>query len=73
MDGLGRRRERPVVSRGDAARRRILAFGLARAGVERGDPGATDNSLLVQRAEQLLHTPGPGMKLLAAMPSMHVA
>ncbi len=32
-----------------------LAFGLARAGVDRGDPMATSNSALVQRLEQSLH------------------
>ena len=32
-----------------------LAFGLARAGVDRGDPMATSNAELVQRWEQTLH------------------
>src|SRR6478609_1604755 len=32
-----------------------LAFGLARAGVDRGDPIATSNSALVQRLEQGFH------------------
>jgi len=31
-----------------------LAFGLVRAGIDRGEPAATDNSLLVQRLEQAL-------------------
>lgn len=32
-----------------------IAFGLARAAVDRGEPAATDNALRVQRLEQLLH------------------
>jgi membrane-associated phospholipid phosphatase len=32
-----------------------LAFGLIRAGIDRGDPAATNNSVLVQRLEQTLH------------------
>ncbi len=32
-----------------------LIFGLARAAVDRGNPTATDNALLVQRLEQVLH------------------
>jgi len=32
-----------------------LAFGLARAGVDRGDPMATSNSALVQRLERSFH------------------
>ena len=32
-----------------------LLFGLARAAVDRGNPAATDNALLVQRLEQVLH------------------
>ncbi len=32
-----------------------LLFGLARAGVDRGDPAATSNARVLQRAEQTLH------------------
>ncbi|CCH32191.1 hypothetical protein BN6_49210 [Saccharothrix espanaensis DSM 44229] len=32
-----------------------VAFGLARAAVDRGDPAATSNALQVQRLEQMLH------------------
>lgn len=32
-----------------------FAFGLIRAAVDRGNPAATDNALLVQRLEQTLH------------------
>lgn len=32
-----------------------LLFGLARAGVDRGNPAATDNAHLLQRLEQTLH------------------
>ena len=56
MDLFRRRRERPawyleltLLVGG------YLAFGLARAGVDRGDPAATNNSFFVQRFEQVLH------------------
>ncbi|WP_144126920.1 phosphatase PAP2 family protein [Catellatospora sichuanensis] len=32
-----------------------LLFGLVRAAIDRGDPAATDNAVLVQRLEQALH------------------
>lgn len=32
-----------------------FAFGLVRAGIDRGDPTATSNAVLVQRLEQTLH------------------
>jgi hypothetical protein len=32
-----------------------VGFGLARAAIDRGDPAATINAMLVQRLEQTLH------------------
>lgn len=48
-----------------------LAFGLARAAVDRGDPTATSNALQVQRLEQILHIAieGPLNQAMLAHPT----